>query len=80
MPFLAIHKTTVWFNHNKIQPSLISDNIAIKALDFLIRGFKGPFLLALTPIWDGPLFPLAANIAVSSILSETKGEIKMGPL
>jgi hypothetical protein len=52
-----------------------TNNIEIKLIDFGFHAIKNLLIIAITPIMNGPAFPLAANIALSSILSETKGEI-----
>ena len=37
-------------------------------------------LLGMKPFLNGPGFPLVANIVIADLLSETKGEIALGPI
>lgn len=80
MPYLAMHSSSIEFNSKLIDISLRSDNLGIQALNFGIKTFKDVIIFALQPFIDGAAFPLACNIALTTILSEEKGEITMGPI
>jgi len=68
------------FKDSLIQIHLNSGNLGPILLNTYIGIFKGVFLAAIEPIMNLGTFPAIANAAISSVMIESKGQIKMGLL
>jgi hypothetical protein len=68
------------FNDFKIQINLHSGDLGPIILNAYIGIFKGIFLKAMEPILNAGTFPVIANSAISKVILDSRGEIKMGLL
>lgn len=79
-PVPHMTKSTVVFYSSLIDINIRSKQVGPNLLNASVKVFKGIFLSAFQQVMNTGTFTLTANSAISKVMIESQGEIKMGLL